>query len=174
MRKYEINGNLVKLENYDIFKEYIGKTIKIFSSAFGSEIMGKYDLYIDNATQGSGHTPTINIVLGKYLIIKLGIKDFSNKEQIVFQFAHELCHYVFSSLQGLEITEADNEEENICTAMSLVAINEMFPEKINKWNDYISKGKEEKYNKGTQIAEEINFDIIKLKEKIYQKVNKFT
>lgn len=174
MRKYEINGNLVKLENYDILEEYIVKTIRIFLKVFGNEVMERYDLFIDNATQGSGHTPTMNTVLGKYLMIKLGIRDFSNKEQIVFQFAHELCHYVFSSLQGIEITEADNEEENICTAMSLIAINEMFPEKINKWCDYISEAPEEKYNKGTQIAEEVNFDIRKLKEKIYQKVNKFT
>ena len=69
---------------------------------FGKEIMDKHPLLIDNATCGSGYTPIITPVLGRYLIIKLNIKDFSNRERIIFQVSHELCHYVFYSYLGLK------------------------------------------------------------------------
>ena len=100
-------------------------------------------------------------------LIKLGIDKFSNKEQIVYQFAHELCHYVFYALKGLDKKIADNEEENICSAMSLILINILFSNQISLWISHVNRLKDEMYNKGGIIAKECNFDINKLKEKIY-------
>lgn len=168
MGRYEINGNLQDEENYNIFSTYIAKIMNIFKENFGDKVMTKIDLYIDNATQNSGYTPITTIILKKYIIIKLGISNFAKREQIVFQFSHELCHYVFYALKGLDKEKADSIEENICTAMSLIMINKIFPDSIESWKSYVSKLTNENYNKGTKIAEENDFDINKLKEKIYE------
>lgn len=167
MENYEINGNLKAEENYAIFSSCIGMVMKAFRECFGEEVMNKIDLYIDNATQSSGYTPIITVILEKYIIIKLGISDFTKKEKTVYQFSHELCHYVFYSIKGLNKEKAGVIEENICTAMALIMINKFFPESSESWNKYVSSLKNENYNKGTKIAEENNFDINKLKEKIY-------
>lgn len=45
--------------------------------------------------------------------------------------------------------------------MSLVIINMLFPNSINSWISYVSNLKDDKYNKGIEIAEQNSFDIIK-------------
>lgn len=167
MGYYEINGNLDEIQNYNIFSAMIGVTFQTFIETFGKEVMGKIDLYVDNATEGSGYTPITTVILKKYIIIKLGISDFSKADQIIYQFAHELCHYVFCSLKGLD-HKASNLEENICSAMSLIMINKIFPELINGWEEHVSGLKDDNYNKGVIIAKEVDYDIMKLKQKIYK------
>ena len=166
MKNFEWNGYLDEIPNYKIFIDCIFKTRDIFIETFGISIMSKVELFLDNATQDSGYTPTITPIFNKYLIIKLGISDFSKNELIVYQFSHELCHYVFYSLAGLDKEAADSEEENICSAMSLIVLNLLFPENIGFWISYVSNLDNSNYNKGVKIANECNFDINYLTEKI--------
>ena len=93
------------------------------------------------------------------------------QEEIVFEISHEMCHYVFYSLKSLEKEKADDEEENICTAMSLIILNMLYPDNINNWINHVENMKEEKYNKGAKIARECNFNITILKDKIYKICN---
>jgi len=168
MNVVEINGNLVDEKDYDIFMKTIIEIFVIFSKTFGNSIMKKYDLFIDNATQNSGYTPITTVLLKKHITIKLGIKEFSNDEEIAYQFSHELCHYVFYSLKGLNKEKADIAEENICSAMSLVIINLLFPNKINKWINHVNGLKNNNYNKGAIIAKKCDFDINILKNRIHE------
>ncbi len=169
MKKFEVNGNLEDEKDFDIFFYNIKKVWEIFNRTFGIDTMSKFDLYVDNATEKSGYTPIITVILRKYIIIKLGIDDFSYAEKIVYQFSHELCHYVFYSLKGLDKPKADTYEENICSAMSLIMINMLYPESANKWVTYVHNLKNEKYKNGARIAIDCNFDINVLKSMIYEK-----
>lgn len=166
MKNFVWNGYLEEIPNYKIFINYILKTRDIFIETFGISVMSKVELFLDNATQNSGYTPVIIPLFNNYLIIKLGISDFSKSEQIVYQFSHELCHYVFYSIIGLDKEPADSEEENICSAMSLIILNRLFPENISSWILYASSLSDSNYNKGVKIANECNFDINYLKERI--------
>lgn len=168
MKNFEVNGNLEDEENFKNFLENIKKVMNVFVDTFGLDTMSKIDLYIDNAIEKSGYTPIITVILKKYIIIKLGINDFSNSEQIIYQFSHELCHYVFYSLKGLDKPKADSIEENICSAMSLVLIKILCPDKINKWLTYVNNLNNKNYNNGGKIAENCNFDINILKKQIYE------
>lgn len=167
-RMIEINGNLDEEKDFNIFYETISKVLEIFIGTFGNEVMNKYDLFIDNATQSSGDTPITTVLLKNSITIKLGIEDFSNKEQIAYQFSHELCHCIFYSLKGLNKEKASGTEENICSAMSLIILNLMYPNEITKWINYVNSLKNESYNKGAIIANECNFNINTLKSKIYE------
>lgn len=168
---FEINSNLIVEQDYKNFEQKIYEVYDLFKNFFGAEIMEKYDLFIDNATKNSGYAPVITRLLRKHLTIKLGVEDFSNKEEIVFEISHEMCHYVFYSLKSLEKEKADDEEENICTAMSLIILNMLYPDNINNWINHVENMKEEKYNKGAKIARECNFNITILKDKIYKICN---
>lgn len=173
MRTHELNGNLQVIEDYNLFSKNIGQVFEIFAKCFGKEIMTKTDLYIDNATEKSGYTPIITPVLEKYLIIKLGIDDFKDEERIVYQFSHELCHYVFFSLLGINKDLNNKNEESICSAMSLVIIKIIFSEEIFKyWCNNVSKLKEDYYQKGLEIAKNINFDLNELKKLIFDTCSK--
>lgn len=172
MKSFEVNGNLEDEKDFDIFLDSIVKTKEVFNNTFGIDVMSKIDLYVDNATEMSGYTPITTVVLKKYIIIKLGIKDFSRVEQTIYQFAHELCHYVFYSLKGLDKPKADSEEENICSAMSLILIKILCPDKIDGWVTYVNNLSNENYNKGGKIAMDCNFDINVLKDKIYKLCDK--
>ena len=168
MKNFAINGYLEDIENFDIFLKAIVETMNIFIEIFGKDVMEKIDLYIDNSTEGSGYTPTTTPLFKKCIIIKLGIPNFSDEERIVYQYAHELCHYVFYSLKGFNKDKANCEEENICTAMSLIVINKLFPNSIIKWTSHVSNLQNKMYSGGAKIAKEIGFDILKLKERIYK------
>lgn len=172
MKSFEVNGNLEDEKNFNIFLDSIVKTKEVFNNTFGLDVMSKIDLYVDNAIEMSGYTPKTTVILKKYIIIKLGIKDFSRVEQTIYQFAHELCHYVFYSIKGLDKTKADSEEENICSAMSLILINILCPDKIDGWVTYVNNLSNENYNKGGKIAMDCNFDINILKDKIYKLCDK--
>ena len=168
MKNFEISGNLKTIGQYDNFCNNINLVFSKFTELFGAEVMSRIDLYVDNAIQMTGHTPIIIPVLGKYLFIKLGIRDFSNCKCIVFQFSHELCHYVFYSLKGIKKTFADDKEENLCAAMSLIMVKELFTE--DEFQDYYNYALtlEEKYRLGAIIAGDLQYDITKLKGKIME------
>ena len=170
MKTWEISGNLSEIENYETFLYWIAQVYSFFCIIFGEEIMTNIDLYIDNAVgkETTGDTPVITPILKKYLLIKLGVEDFSNIEQIVYQISHELCHYVVYSIKGIDKPKATIKEENICSAMSLVVINRFFPKSTQRCLEYVRGLKDERYNGGAKIAEDISFDIIKLKELIYK------
>lgn len=171
MRTFEVNGNLEDEDNFDKFLNIISIVMSIFSNAFGNDVMSKIDLYIDNATEKSGYTPITTVVLKKYIIIKLGIEDFSDVEKIIYQFSHELCHYVFYSIKGLNKSKADIKEENICSAMSLIIINKLYPSKKDEWLKYVNSLTNENYKNGGKIAINCNWDINVLKDEIYKLCN---
>jgi len=168
MSKVEVNSNLQTIKHYQTFFDEIIKVWGVFVECFGGNIMYKIDIFIDNATENSGYTPTIIPAFGKCLIIKLGIHDFSNREQITFQLAHEFGHYVFYALLGLDKSLAGIKEENLCTALSLGVIARLYPEKTAFWADYVNGLKEEKYNLGDMIAKSCNYSIYKIKNLILE------
>lgn len=55
--------------------------------------------------------------------------------------------------------------------MSLVVINMLFPKSTEKWTIHVANLKNNNYNKGAEIAQQIDYDIVKLKHKIYQFCN---
>lgn len=171
MKKYyEINGNLKKVKNYETFLNTINKVLSIYEDTFGIDLLSTYDLYIDNAKcDNAGYTPTTLKPFNKYVLIKLGVWDFAKEEIIVFQLAHEMCHYIFYTLNGL-----DNKwilpkfiEENIATCASLIVLNELYPSTKEFWQEYVNKGEKTYYNRGAKIAKRLNYNINDLKELIY-------
>lgn len=58
----EINGNLEEIDNFNLFYKNIILTIMIFINTFGEDVMGRLDLYVDNATSGSGYTPITTVI----------------------------------------------------------------------------------------------------------------
>ena len=156
-RTFEINGNLCNILNYDNFQVTICKVRDRFVNLFGEEIMSRVPLLVDNATQMSGNTPITTPVLGKFLCIKLGIINFLWTEKIIFQFSHELCHYIFYSLQGLNKPFADEKEESICTAMSLCILKDFY-EDIQIHIDYVKGLEYAGYRNGAAIAEKVNYN----------------
>lgn len=176
-RKFEINGNLGNILNYKSFENTICQIYGIFLKLFGDEIMLKIPLYIDNATEMSGHTPIITPILGKYLCIKLGIKNFADTQEIIFQFSHELCHYVFYSLLGMDRPFPDEKEESICTAMSLCVLKdfgvdiELRKDNIESWVDYISRLDNLGYRQGAAVARDFNYSSEELRLFILKEAN---
>lgn len=123
--------------------------------------MTKIPLYIDNATAGSGYTPIITPIFGKYLCIKLGVPNFWDTERIIYQFAHELCHYVFYSLQGIDKPLADTREEMICSAMSLCILKDFY-DNIQRHIDHVNALENVGYRNGGILAERLNYNSRKL------------
>ena len=160
-RVFEISGNLVHILNYDNFEKTICQVRNRFIELFGKRIMSSIQLSVDNATSMSGHTPIITPILGKYLCIKLGVTNFSNTEEIIFEFSHELCHYVFYALRGLDKTIADEKEEAVCTAMSLCILKDFY-EDIQRHIDYVKGLENFCYRNGATIAESVNYESNKL------------
>jgi len=168
MRNYEINGNLVGESNLDFakFSFAVCKVMNLYIEQFGEELMNSIDLLIDNAIKGSGYTPIITPVLGKYLIIKLDIENGFQESVMAHQFSHELMHYVFYAIQGLDKEKANAEEESICTAASLIVIKYLYPEDFDSNYEYVKNIEEEEYRK---VAESVDFSFQKLKELVYAK-----
>lgn len=169
-RVFEINGNLGYLLNYKNFENTICRVRNRFIELFGEEMMTKIPLYVDNATDVmSGHTPIITPIFGKYLCIKLNIDNFLKSEQIIFQFAHELCHYVFFAIKGLDKSFAAEDEESVCTAMSLCLLKDFGVDieqcngVVESWVEYVSRLENTGYRDGAQIAKSINYNLENLR-----------
>lgn len=164
-RTWEISGNLSVLPNYSEFKRAVHSVHSRFEFMFGKEIMDKHPLLIDNATCGSGYTPIITPVLGRYLIIKLNIENFSDRERIIFQVSHELCHYVFYSYLGLNRAQADDREEGICSGMSLCFMK-LHSADFDNWCKYIQHHDNLAYRSGYDFANKVEFDLQKFSKEL--------
>lgn len=163
---YEINGNLKEEKNFSSFFEWVSNTLNFFTKTFGKRVMNKIEVCIDNATDNSGYTPVTTLALKKYIFIKLGIHDFGKKEQIVYQFSHELCHAVFYALYGIKPRQISSFEETICSAMSLIVLKEFFPDHLEYWISYVRNLENPDYQNGVVLASYLQFDIFRLKEEM--------
>ena len=169
MKTFEVSGNLVGEmglgDKCEKFKLTICNVRNFYISHFGEQFMNSIDLYVDNATRNSGHTPIIAPVLGKYLMIKLGITPEYDEARIAFQFAHELMHFVFYIKYGLDKKLADEKEEAICSAAALIVVHNFYPKHFNSCNNYVKSLQRVDHKKGAEIAEEIEYqfaDLIKM------------
>ena len=63
MKTFEVNGNLEDEKDFDIFYDSIIRTWNVFNETFGTNVMSKIDLYVDNATEKSGYTPITTVIL---------------------------------------------------------------------------------------------------------------
>ena len=163
----EINGNLSNpisgLKNYDLFQAAIIKVLQVFQKTFGNEIMCKLPLLIDNGTSNTGHTPIITPVLNKYLIIKLCVKPSTVESTIIYQFSHELAHFIFYAYHGIDKVFATQEEESFCSAISLILIKELCPNDLIGYIAYVRSLSDEGYRLGIDVAERYNYDLNAIK-----------
>lgn len=169
MKKWEFSGNLDSengIKNYELFMATVIEVLQRFYNVFSPETMHKYPFLIDNALSGSGHTPIITPTLGEFLIIKLKIDDGVEKSKIIFQVAHELTHLVFFSIVGLDKEKARDDEESICTAVSLCLMSTMAPNDLQAYKEHVSKHEYDGYRKGLDVAEEHGFSFISIKNTI--------
>ncbi len=173
IQKCEISGNLDNddgIKNYNKYHNTVNEVMNLFQEVSGTQTMHKYPLLIDNALSGSGHTPIITPILGKYLIIKTRVKDGNYQGQIIFQFSHELTHLVFYSHLGLQKEKADNTEESLCTAASLCALKLLCPENLSCQINYLEELTNVSYKKGIQIAKDYGFSLKTLKDAILKEI----
>ena len=162
-KQWEINGNLG--ENLFVFKSTVISVYTLFVELFGKDLITKLPLFVDNATGGSGYTPITIPVLSRLVIIKLGIDDFVNDEKIIFQFSHELCHFIYFCLYGIDKELADEKEEAICTAMSLCCLK-YYGKELEQYTIYVQFLEREGYKNGFKEAQAVGFDVLKLSHKI--------
>lgn len=167
-RYWEINGNLYDeqygLKNIKDFEEVIISVKNLYDQLFGEEVMNKHSMYIDNATADSGYTPSITVILRRYLIIKLSISSNNRKSKIAYQFGHELTHFVFYSYFGLDKPLANFDEEMICSAASLIIVKKLFPNDLNMFKSHVNSLSQDYYRKGVEYAESIDYDLENLKK----------
>lgn len=77
---------------------------------------------------------------------------------LLFQLSHELTHIVFSIYRNKEDNnKASCLEESICTATSLIMINNYFPKELKSYEDGLISESCFYYN-GIRIAKRINYD----------------
>lgn len=165
-RTWEISGNLNNekygLSDYKRFEHVICQVKAVFDQVFGVDLLSKIPFYVDNATANSGYTPSATIVLGKTVIIKLGITSDSSNELIAFQFSHELMHVVFWAVFGLDKPFANGLEEQICSAASLIIIRMLYLHHFDSWNSYVSNLENCDYARGAALAKDVGYDLSKL------------
>lgn len=170
-----INGNLDDsnegIPNYTEFHNTAFTVYNKFISCFGIDIMDNTPLFLDNGTAHSGYTPNITPTWDYGLIIKLNIKDGKHRTRIIFQLSHELNHYVFYSLLGLDRKRADDTEESYCSAMSLIFLKDMCSVDDFVRHKKILLESSNGYKKGVALAEEVGYDMDLLKESIYKTIN---
>lgn len=169
-RMFEISGNLTAVdpENYPKFLITVLNVRDFYIKHFGKQIMNAIALFIDNATAGSGYTPIITPTLGQFLIIKLNIDNFEETGKIIYQLAHELCHYVFYAVYGLDKPLADQQEESICSAASLCVLKQLDVNSFFIYSNHILCLDNKAYHQGAFVAKNIDYDFEKLKEIIFK------
>jgi len=170
MKTFEMSGNLAGElglgGNFEKFRRTIRKVRNYYISHLGEQFMNSIDLFVDNATKNSGHTPIITPILGKYLTIKLGITPGADEAKIAFQFAHELMHFVFFVKYGINKKKADDQEEAICSAASLIVLYNLYPKDFDRCNNYVKSLQYKAWKKGAEIAEEIEYQFAELVKKV--------
>ncbi len=165
----QINSGLLDsdgLKNKNTFMDVILKVNAYFIHVFGEKTMNKIDIYVDNATKDSGHTPRINPVFNKFLHIKLCITPESHEGIIAFQFAHELMHYIHYCHYGFERQHEDIQyirEENVCTAASLIVVHDLYPQYFCDLDAYVRGLLDIRYQKGAELAEQFKYNLFALK-----------
>ena len=117
---------------------------------------------MDNATRDSGYTPVCTPIFKKYVIIKLAITSVDEPDKIIFQFSHELMHYVYFEKYGLEKVKADDKEESICTAASLCMISELYPLELNRYIEILRRESNNGYREGVSVAEKVGYTFANL------------
>ena len=167
-KKCEINGNL-EGGSIEMFNCTVISVYTLFVELFGKDLITKLPLFVDNATRGSGNTPITIPVLRRFVIIKLGIEEFTDVERIIYQFSHELCHFIYYCLYGIDKELADEKEEAICTAMSLCCLK-YFCKNIDKWTNHVQSLKREGYRNGFEEAQAVDFDAFRLSKIIIDNV----
>ena len=167
MRYWEINGNLddkqTGLAKYQLFQKAVYATKTYFDEVFGASRMNQIYFYVDNATADSGYTPISTPVLGKIVIIKLGIKPTDHEAKIAYQFAHELTHVVFRAYWGIDKPQATEDEEAICTAAALIVIKKMYPNDFTAFEQSAASHSYTGYQKGVSLAKKHSYDMAKLR-----------
>ena len=170
MRYWEINGNLddsqTGILNYQIFQNAVCVTKQYYDRIFGIDIMNRVPFYVDNATADSGYTPISTLVLGRLVVIKLGIGANDIEAKVAYQFAHELTHVVFRSYFGINKPRATHEEEAICSAAALIIIKIFYPEHFEKFEKSAASHSYVGYRNGVTLANEASYDMQKIKANI--------
>ena len=163
---YEINGNLYEkktgLKNVNMFQSTILKVINYYTEKFGEELLSNVPLYIDNATENSGYTPVTTKVLNEIIIIKLGISTEDPESKIAYQFSHEFMHYTFYSIFGLGKPHADDFEESICSAASLIVIKDLYPDSFDSYKKHVEGLANADYRAGAEVANNVGYDFAEL------------
>ena len=169
---FEISYELRNLNNYENLKKVIIEVRAKFQELFGKETLERIPLYVDNSTAGGGHTPMASVILQKYIAIKLNIADFNRTEQITYQFAHEMTHFAYRCLIGINKKSATVYEESICSAMSLCFLYGNC-RNFQSWCDHVRKLENEGYRKGYDVALACGFSPEKLRDKILAELNDY-
>ena len=163
--KFEISGELSDYPNFDNFRNVIRLVRTKFQELFGTDELYRLPLFIDNSTAGGGRTPLCSVVLQKYVTIKLNIADFNRTEQITYQFAHEMTHFMYRCFIGINKKQAGVYEESMCSAMSLCFLYGNC-RNFEAWCDHVRKLTNEGYRKGYEVALACKFSLEKLRDKI--------
>lgn len=132
----------------------------------------------------SGYTPTcVPVHNNRLRMIKLGVTDGENNKDIVYQFVHELMHHVVYShfesrekFDQLRPCDLHYSEEELCTAMAISMVKELFYHKEEDQRGFFSeffepnKEKvEEEYKRdsyyytGFDLSQNVGFDCNELK-----------
>ncbi len=165
MGQFEINGNLGGqdgLSNFTLFLQTVCDVRAYLMTHTLGIIQYDIDIYVDNGTKNTGYVPIVTPIFGKFLIIKLGITGESLEGQIAYQFAHEYMHCVFYGKYGLQKTLADDREETICSATSLIVLHDMYPAFFGSYVAHVRSLTNAAYKAGADLAAEVNYDIDRL------------
>lgn len=172
MKKFEISSNLEDCENIDVFKRSVNETRDRFLQLFGAGVLDRLPLFVDNSTQSGGYTPMTFVAMDSFVFIKLCIADFTKREQTIYQCAHEMTHFVYRCLIGLNKKRANVYEESMCSAMSLCFL---YGNCVNfeKWCEHVKGLKNEGYRKGYDVAQKVAFDPFRLRDKLLAEVAEY-
>lgn len=150
------------IANFERYREVVTFVCETFARIFGTEIMTKYPIYIDNATRHGGAIHTIKPLFNKVIIIKTGISDgHAFAIDTAFQMAYNLTYYVFYSKFGMTQVPP-REYTDYCIAMAITFVWASGDEILS---DYERRAID-KYPQGVELARNNDYDIVKLSELI--------
>lgn len=135
---WTINGDLEDEQegNFHRFYQVAYEVKRLFDEAFTLEQMDKLPFYVDNATSGSGYTPSVVPVLGKLEVIKLGIDLEDSEAQIAYQLAQMLTHVVCDTYLRIESPTVEGEKA-LCSALALLTVNELYPGEFEAYDAHV-------------------------------------
>lgn len=163
INNYLANG-AYPITNFDSYYKVVAMTCESFIMLFGTEIMTKYPIYIDNATRHGGAQHTIKPLFNKVITIKTGISDGDAFAiDTAFQIAYNLTYYVFYSRFGMTKVPP-KEYTDYCIAM---AITFVWMSGDDILSDYERRAID-KYPKGVELARNNDYDIVKLSKLILE------